>query len=232
MAVNEEDCRKRAIALRLRPEQLDGLGRSRLCGSNSRWIGHPAGSSGTLSAAASQPGNNSRTSNRRPRDPRLVMPSSCPSPPPTVCPPNRLYHFYRERRHHSLLLLRWSTMTRRSQDRDIRFLKATIPLRRHHGDERALVLEHGDLGRIPLAPAESLCLAGFRPPTSRSRAFLDTGFERDCLRTSPMAAFPWPMRFRVLSRWSRDRLRTVPVQESIQGSAPNYRRQPCSFPTF
>ena len=27
MAVNEEDCRKRAIALRLRPEQLDGLGR-------------------------------------------------------------------------------------------------------------------------------------------------------------------------------------------------------------
>src|ERR1700758_2397552 len=27
MAVNEEDRRKRAIALRLRPEQLDGLGR-------------------------------------------------------------------------------------------------------------------------------------------------------------------------------------------------------------
>jgi len=54
------------------------LAGSRLCGSNSRWIGHPAGSSGTLSADASQPGNNSRTSNRRPRDLRLVMPSSCP----------------------------------------------------------------------------------------------------------------------------------------------------------
>jgi len=48
-------------------------------------------------------------------------------------------------------------MTRRSQDRDIRFLKATIPLRRHHGDERALVLEHGDLGYfgdVAIAPSK------------------------------------------------------------------------------
>src|SRR6266404_7841944 len=143
------------------------LAGSRLCGSNSRWIGHPAGSSGTLSAAASQPGNNSGTSNRRPRDPRLIMPSSCPSPPPTVCPPNRLYHFYRERRHHSLLLLRWSTMTRRSQNRDIRFLKPTIPLRRHHGDERALVLEHGDLGYfgdVAIAPSKSSAITFLPPP--------------------------------------------------------------------
>ena len=61
-------------------------------------------------------------------------------------------------------------MTRRSQDRDIRFLKATIPLRRHQGDERALVLEHGDLGYfgdVAIAPSKSSAITFLPPPRMR-----------------------------------------------------------------
>ena len=57
--------------------------------------------------------------------------------------------------------------TRRFQDRDIRFLKPTIPLGRHHGDERALVLEHGDLGYfgdVAIAPSKSAATTFLPPP--------------------------------------------------------------------
>ena len=69
-------------------------------------------------------------------------------------------------------------MTRRSQDRDIRFLKATIPLRRHHGDERALVLEHGDLGYfrdVAIAPSKPSAITFLPPPRNFVGGWLGEG---------------------------------------------------------
>src|ERR1700740_1544445 len=57
--------------------------------------------------------------------------------------------------------------TRRASPGPHRIAKHNPPKRADNQIDRARVLEV----RIHLPPAESPCLAGFRPPTSRSRAF-------------------------------------------------------------